>query len=73
MPTIRKIRVHRIRLSSGREFLLEEREAIEIGDALVDRALVGAHNQRRLAVGDIAMEGRRETLRPTLERKRHGG
>lgn len=63
---IRRIRMHRIRLADGRELLLEEREAIALGDQLVNQALVGPANQRRLAFGDIALERTGSTLRPTL-------
>ena len=66
MPTIRKITVYRIRLRNGRELLLEESEAKETGDQLVELALVGAANQRRLAFGDIALE----RMRPSAAKPR---
>lgn len=68
MPTVRKIKVYRIRLANGRELVLEESEAIAIGDALVERALMSPQNQRRLAFGDIALSQQRPDVRKRVTR-----
>lgn len=71
---IRKIHMHRTRLSSGRVLLLEEQEAKEVGDQLVERALISPTNQRRLAFGDVALEGPHHTAsRPLSAARRERG